>query len=279
MEGIEHPPGTGPPWRAYGGLPLAAGLLGLAIAATVLAVRLGDEGDTADVLTRAQEAARSIGTFRFKMTQSIPGGGAATPFSTVTMDGAADLKAERSRFVLVTKGSRFSLRCEMIADGEELYIHVDPRRRAQIAAEWVRSDTPTMLAGGTFQFRPDRLYRDARGIFEDLKRKDTKELRGVQTTRYAGTLDFASFLPAPVNSPRPTTGFDLDLPVEVFVDERGLIHRMALTVSAPRAPSTAFKVTVDFFDYGDPIDISLPASDAVKDGTPQESATACFPTR
>jgi hypothetical protein len=258
------------------GLPLAAGLLVVAVAATLLAVRAGDD-ESADVLVRAREEMESVGTFRFKMNQALPGARSASPFASVGMEGAVDVDGGLSRFVMTTTGSGLNLRCTMIASDKRLFINVDPSRRAEIGADWIRSDSPTLLAGATFQFRPDRLYRDASRIFTDLERTGTREIRGVRTTRYEGNVDFAAFLPNPGPSPLPTAGFDLDVPVEILVDARGLLHRMTVALKSPQRRSAGFEVTVDFFDYGKPVDIKTPPASAVKEATPQQTATACFP--
>ena len=230
------------------------------------------------MLTRAREEAESVGSYRFKMTQSVPGATGASPFGGVSMEGAVDVDAKLSRFVMTTKGSGLNLRCTMIASDETLFINVDPSRRAEIGAEWISSESPTMLAGATFQFRPDRLYRDASKIFTDLERAGTQELRGVSTTRYEGNVDFSAFLPRSGGSPLPTArGFDLDVPVELFVDDRGLVHRVTVALRSPRARTAGFRVTVDLFDYGKPVEIKAPASGAVKAATPQQTAAACFP--
>ncbi len=274
MTEIEQQPRPG--WRSAGGLPLAAGLIVLAVAATLLAIRAGDDDPKSGLFVRATDAATSQGTYRFTMKQGVRGQGRQTSIGTFGMQGAVDIRAGVSRFVTSAKGTGFDVRCTQIATKDTLYTSVHPTRREAFGVGWVRSDTGALLAGAAFQFRPDQLYRDPDRGFKNLKRSGNAEIRGVRTTRYAGNIDFASFFTPQRASPRPTS-FDVDLPAEIFVDDSELIHRITFEVRSEAAQGFSFRIVMDFFDYGKPVNVKLPPAAAVKTATAQEMATACFP--
>ena len=262
-------------WTISTGFPLAAGVVVLAVAATLLAIRAGDDDSPTDVLTRVSDAIDSAGSYRFKMQQGLPTG-ADGPAASVSMEGAADVDKELTRFVMTTRGPGFNVRCTQIASKKTVYMSVHPSRRAQVGATWLRSNTDAILAGTAIQFRPDLLSKDPSRFFKDIERTGTETIRGFETTRYEGTIDFASLFPRQSTAP-PPTGFDLNLPFELFVDERGLMHRVTMEVRAKQLTTGAFRTTMDYFDFGEPVDIKLPPPHQVKDGTAQQTFSACFP--
>src|SRR5262245_51868796 len=72
---------------------------------------------------------------------------------------------------------------------------------------------------------------------------------------------------------------DVSLPLDVFVDDQGLVRRMQVTVAGDafatfaghyagqKDGSEQFTFTIDFLDLGESVDIQLPPADQVTDGS------------
>ena len=117
-----------------------------------------------------------------------------------------------------------------------------------------------------------------------LERVGEEELRGVGTVQYRTTIDFLKvqkLLPA---EKREELGSMLQelvkqsglrmIPVDVWVDESSLVRKMQMTMSATQ-PGTfqTFEVSMrlEFYDYGEKIDIALPPAAQVVDAAALES--------
>ena len=109
----------------------------------------------------------------------------------------------------------------------------------------------------------------------------TEPVRGVDTTHYQGTLDLASALAevsaderAKAESELGKVGIDpsmASIPVDVWIGSDGLVRRVQIGVSGlqPTTPSTASPtgvggtLTMEFYDFGQPVDITVPPADQV----------------
>ena len=194
---------------------------------------------------------------------------------TFKMEGSFDQATGRSRLVLKTSGSAFAVDCTYVSEKDTIYTSVHPSRRAQIGAAWVRSKAGAILAAGAFQFRPDQLYEDPDQAFDKLERTGTGEVRGAKTTEYSGELNLAALVQSKNASPLPEQ-LPPGLPTVLSFDDEGRLVRLTFDLR-PSGSSTpvSFTSTMDLFDYGKPVDVDIPKD--AKDGTPSESATACFP--
>jgi hypothetical protein len=251
----------------------------LAIAAVLVAVRLGDDTDGvgSDVLTRARAAAEDAGTYYFSLTQGITGDPSVRRF-TFRMSGSVDVKRERTEMRFTSDGGPLAINCNYIAEGRSFYTQVHETRRSEIGATWVKSDLGRPFAVSGFQFTPEELYNDPQEVFDDLTETGSGEVRGVRTTNYRATLDLASVLPRFV-SPAPT-GVPTGLPATLAFDDQGRLVRLTFefgpTSGAAATATVRFRSTMDLFDFGKPVSIEIPTD--VKEGSPSEGATACYPT-
>lgn len=100
-------------------------------------------------------------------------------------------------------------------------------------------------------------------------------VRGVPVTHYRGVVDLHSLLDelpsdasASMKQAMEATGMT-SFPMEVWIDDDGLPRRLEYSVSFPAAlgsPTTgSAKIRMDYFAYGVPVDIDLPAPDEVVD--------------
>lgn len=252
-------------------MSLGAALLVVAVGTTVLAIRLA--GDDGAALASWTTAARDAGTYRFSMSQEISGQ-KTTQMPGFGVKGAVDMAKGLSRMESTFKMLGISAKCIYIGDETMLYVNVHSSRRAQLKADWLRSDTKGIIAGASLPFRPDQLDDDPERVFKDLKQDGEEEIRGVQTTRYTGTFDVASFYPRSSPAPLPSA-LGEPIPVAVYISDDDLVRRMTMQFAGSSRINVAF--TIDLFDYGKPVDIKLPPPNVVKDGRPEEIGTACFP--
>jgi LppX/LprAFG-like lipoprotein len=90
----------------------------------------------------------------------------------------------------------------------------------------------------------------------DFRVVGSESLRGVATTRYAGTVDVTE-------QTSPTDGVDRPskIPVEVWLDDQQFVRKYQLSA---QADDSTMSSAVEFYDFGTPVQIEAPpASDTV----------------
>ena len=109
-------------------------------------------------------------------------------------------------------------------------------------------------------------------------------VRGVETTRYTGRLDFRKALDAgleqleltPAERERARQGMEAMLdqlggkgvPFEVYVDEDGLLRRMTMDMSMQiEGEQVTIAVKMDYFDFGVDVNVQAPPAGDVFDAT------------
>ena len=109
-------------------------------------------------------------------------------------------------------------------------------------------------------------------------------MRGVETTRYVGRLDFRKALDAGLERlelsaaerQRARQGMQRMLgqlgakgvPFEVFVDGDGLLRRLTMDMSMKAmGQPLSTKVSMDYFDFGVDVDVQAPPARDVTDAT------------
>ena len=157
--------------------------------------------------------------------------------------------------------------------------------------EWLGVDLGESLeqAGlGGFDFTqqqdPAQTLRLLRAASDDVKEAGYDEVRGVETTRYVGRLDFRKALDVGLDelglsadeeeTARESMTQTLDqlgsasLPFEVFVDADGLLRRMTMDMSMSiLGEKLAMVMQMDFFDFGVEVDVQAPPASEVFDAT------------
>ena len=107
-------------------------------------------------------------------------------------------------------------------------------------------------------------------------------MRGVETTRYVGRLDFRKALDAGLERlpaaerERARQGMQRMLgrpgskgvPFEVFVDDDGLLRRLTLDMSMEAmGQPLSTKLSMDYFNFGVDVDVQAPPARDVTDAT------------
>lgn len=198
---------------------------------------------------------------------------------SVRGEGAFDYEASRGRLEVdagaLLPGSRLELR----AVGSELYVRVPP-----LLAAWLPSAKPWVsLAGGRsldalglgeLRQDPGELLGLLRASSTRVTKAGTAVVRGVETTRYTAVLDPVKALEANADALGLSAAERAQLrraadelrrlsgrstqPVNVFVDEDGLVRRLTLAADGDR-------VSIDFWDFGTDVDVQAPPASAVFD--------------
>jgi hypothetical protein len=157
--------------------------------------------------------------------------------------------------------------------------------------EWLGFDVGKSLqqAGlGNFDFTrqqdPAQALRYLRAASTDVREAGSAEVKGVETTRYLGRLDFRKALEigldelglSAADREKAREGMEtlLDqvgadsVPFEVFVDGDGLLRRMKTDMSMTSAGRRlALTMQMDYFDFGVDVDVNAPPPGTVLDLT------------
>ena len=134
----------------------------------------------------------------------------------------------------------------------------------------------------TQQQDPAQTLQYLRAASSGVKEHGSATVRGVETTRYVGRLDFRKALDAGLERlpaaerERARQGMQRMLgrpgskgvPFEVFVDDDGLLRRLTLDMSMEAmGQPLSTKLSMDYFDFGVDVDVQAPPARDVTDAT------------
>jgi hypothetical protein len=189
-------------------------------------------------------------------------------------------------------GDADAWKIEAVQDGTVVYM-----RFPAVADElpdgksWVRMDPTTMTEGRSFDFDLEQFEQftsnDPRELLDFLKAVSgevetvgTEELRGVATTHYRATVDLRNYerlVPAEDREKLRSMLGDMieqsgvsEMPFDVWLDEAGLVRKLALTFSQaqPGTTDTAeASLAFELYDYGADVEIDLPPASEVVDAS------------
>lgn len=273
---------------------LAAALLAPLLLTSLSCAKASDDatvltGDAAVAALRAApDAAAEAGSGRFEMTMSFDTpdgafditatGAYAGDQMSMEMDlGAAiaDLAAASGETVpegveepmqIVVDGTRSYMRFPMLdaLTGSSGWLSITP-------ADLGMANSALGLGAGTND--PGQLLETLRGVADDVEVTGEQEIRGVATIGYRATIDLDRALAAMPADQREAVEpmlKQLDgslgaMPVDVWIDEDGLARRLRMDMGGlvgealgAAAGEGRASLTVDFFDYGDDIEVSVP---------------------
>ena len=136
----------------------------------------------------------------------------------------------------------------------------------------------------TQQQDPNQTLQYLRTASTGVREAGTAKVRGVETTRYTGRLDFRKALEVGIDGlglpaaerQRAREGMQrmLDqlgangVPFEVFVDDDGLLRRMRMDLSMTvEGESMTMAMKMDYFDFGTDVNVQAPSPSDVFDAT------------
>ena len=250
-----------------------AALLTLLVSAAVLAAGCSASiDDVAGAATRTSAAPTA--RFAITISQAVPGAQPLVITGSGAFDGSQRLRVsiDLSR----VPGSPGSM--ELVLAGRVMYMRMPSlESRLPGGVHWVSLDLGRLAAqagldldaltsyGGT----DPRQSLDALTGLTDLRKDGRETVRGIETTRYRGTLDVRKALESLPEQPggtRPLAEQALraagvgEIPTEVWVDGDGWVRRLRETV-APRLGgiSVPASTELEFFAFGEPVRVEVPA--------------------
>lgn len=161
------------------------------------------------------------------------------------------------------------------------YVMLPPAEQAATGGKpWAKVDTSQL--GSTSQFSdtdPSQVLSILEGASSGVMNLGTADVRGVKATHYHFNLNLSALAAATGQSSsslsRSLQQLHLTtLPVDVYVDGKGRLVRLAIDVALPasalagqaaaqQVTSLRFEISFDLFDYGTPVSITAPPADQV----------------
>ena len=248
-------------------------------------------------IQRASVKTVDVGSAKFSLTVSASGVPGTTGTASVNADGAIDNANQRAQITVDLSKAADGLpgvagaaigalgdngQVQIVTDGPDAYLKLGSLASilgATSGQSWVKvSDknhsgvsTGVSVASGSEILK-------LLGETGNVTTVGAEQVRGVQTTHYRGTLDVAAAigqLPADeqkqVSDRLSQLGIDpksISFPVEVWVGEDDLVRRVQLGFDGSQIPGgetagVKATVTLEFYDFGAPVDITVPSPDQV----------------
>jgi hypothetical protein len=213
---------------------------------------------------------------------------------SLSISGEADIDNEHERVDMTMDLGVLGGEMEILMDGGVVYMRSPMFQDA--GTEWVSMDPSRMdpaaaaqLGGfGAGTTDPSAYVGLFAGVF-DVKVSGEEELKGVPTTHYVGTIDLKKVLKgfsdvvgdhADAATKKQlkaavkqfeSLGIDEKIPFEIWIDAEGVPRRQRITMDfgklIPGADEASMEMTVDFSDFGKPVDIDIPPPSEVTDMT------------
>jgi hypothetical protein len=242
-----------------------------------------------DAVLDSMAAVYEAGTLHEDLKMSVSAAG-----ESLSISGEADIDNEHKRVDMTMDLGMLGGEMEILMDGGVMYMRSPMFQDA--GTEWVSMDPSKMDPAAAAQFGgfgagttdPSAYVGLFAGVF-DVRVSGEEELKGVATTRYVGTIDLKKVvkgfsdvvgehadaatkkqLKAAVKQ-FESLGIDEKIPFEIWIDAEGLPRRQRITMDfgklVPGADQASMEMTVDFSDFGKPVDIDIPPPSEVTDMT------------
>ena len=176
---------------------------------------------------------------------------------------------------------------DAIKDGDLVYLHF-PLIADQLPAgkTWVKGDVKDLSGADAGQLSQFGSFagtdpRDVFGMLEavsgSIESVGTDEIRGVETSHYRATIDVSKLEQlVPAEQRQSLGGIDqaaaqaglTGIPIEIWIDGDQQVRKLTFEIDA-KQPGTSQHVKASFdvelYDYGKPLEITLPPADQVVD--------------
>lgn len=231
--------------------------------------------------TAEADTARTV--MEMNMTGIPVGEGVQTAEMRMTMRGVTDFAGEKSRY---TMEMPMLGRMEVRQIGDVIYQKFPPELMAEApdGATWVRTDLDAMMEdemGMSLSEMQSGAPADMTGQLEYLKSVSDsveeigeEEIRGTQTTRYRANVDLEKEAEGMSGQMRETYDDLIEqmgattLPMEVWLDEEGIVRRFEMTVPMAAPPGVEesmdfpedaeVEISQELFDFGTPLEVVAP---------------------
>lgn len=233
-------------------------------------------------LASAKTTEAKTARFTLSMDSDIAGAGEEL---NVQGEGAMDFATNTMHMTMDAAGEQV----EMVFDGKAYYMKIPSLQSDPDAAQafggkpWLKMDLEALSeASGTdltglsqnTNNDPTQALRYLQGASDDVREVGKEQVRGVETTRYTATLDLRKALEEQAPEYREQMEKSLEqltstsLPADVWIDGEGRLAKMEYTMAVKESaaqPGGNVKTTMEFFDYGTAVDVTVPPADQVTD--------------
>jgi hypothetical protein len=115
------------------------------------------------------------------------------------------------------------------------------------------------------------------GLSQNAKAMGKEKVRGVDTTKFAGTVEMATLLknvpPAQQADVKAMFGTKSTIPVTVWIDGQSQVRRMDMTLDATtQGMAVKTATSTEFFAFGEPVSIAAPPANQVGSNPALEAA-------
>ncbi len=260
--------------NAWPPLAVAVAAIGLAIAA------LASGGGNNGILERAAHATAEQDSYRFEFDQSA--GARGQRVAGMHMEGFFDKKSGLSRLNLGFGGQAGSNACTVIADKDAWYVQIpEDRRIASGGKEWIKTNPLASPQGLVSTPSRGESLVDLNAV-GDLKEVGRERVRGVNTTHYRGSFDFASTFENSQTNPLVQDQLRRlkipdRIPVEFWIDNDDLIRRTSYAFEIPSGPvRVQTELRYEAYDFGIKEEVAIPAPDEIAAAPQVPGFAACL---
>ncbi|WP_367038245.1 hypothetical protein [Streptomyces sp. Je 1-332] len=231
----------------------------------------GGEKSPSQVLQATNEKTADAGSARLKISTMVSTNGKS---ETVTGSGVMDFGGGTSKLTMGQQGKKVEQRVV-----DKVLYQKPPKGKAQLpdGKPWLKIDLERLQASGvagTDQASdPSDSFAYSKSLSDKgVKRVGEEEIGGVRTTHYRVSLDIDKLAQGDqkeADKMREQLGDSV--PVNMWVDDKGLTRRMQLEMSAKNGKGSGgkdkVKVVMDFSDFGTNVDVDVPPSSDTADVT------------
>lgn len=224
---------------------------------------------------------------RMSMKMDMTGG---SQDLSITADGVLSFTSQQMSMTmdLGQMGAQIGMdSMDMIVDGQTIYMKFPNAEQLQLPTPWVKMDLEALTGVPGMENLsqmnnndPSKTMEMLRGVSDDVEEVGAEDVRGTPTTHYKATVDLNQALEDVPEESRDAIEQAFDalgtktMPVEVWLDEDGLLRRQRLTMDLSKAAGAAgggsgapTEMTVDFelYDFGAEVDVKPPPPGQVTD--------------
>jgi hypothetical protein len=262
------------------------------VACVVGLTACGGDALSLDPVASAATKTAEAGSSRVEFTMAMKVAG-----ESVDMSGSGAFDFDELRGTLtydMTLPEVGDVRMEMRMVGTKMYVRMPAALAGEAlpeGKEWLRFDLEKardQLGMGSLdlgaQQDPTKMLQYLRTAGVEVREDGTAAIRGVETKRYVGELDFRKALEAGLEESglskqeqkQARHGMtkmleqleSASIPIEVFIGEDGLLRRITLELDmAVEGERIDVSMKMDYFDFGVDVDVEAPPASSVMDFT------------
>lgn len=220
-------------------------------------------------------------TAKFDMTFQL--NAPSEPEGNVSFDGKGEQDFSKG-LAAITVNAPGGQTIEQRIIGTTVYIKLPPGTPAssQLGDKtWLKTDLDKAAesaglgsSGGGAGQDPSQILQMLGNVSDQVTTVGQEPVRGTPTTHYRADVDLAKAATAQGNTPQQAQRLQKllganSLPVDVWIGEDGLPHRMRFEMPLPAEATggveATMAATVEYYDFGTPVDVAAPSASETAD--------------